>query len=632
TGFEYLRNDKLDARNFFSPNVSPLKQNIFGYTLGGPVYIPGHYNSGRNKTFFFWSQQWVRQHVGQVLIGATPTADMRQGLFTGTIKDPDSGLPFPSVSGVAQIPASRINPASLAVMNALLPLPNNPAGGFNNYINPTPQINNQRDDEIKIDQLFGERLRLTGEYLGSHSANDYANEAVLNSPFATVRNTRTTPNSLAQLRLTQVLSPSMVNTTAIAMNRYIAHLGAVGVTRVDQIPGFNETLPYPGGSAAGLIPQFTFSQGWSTVGLSKNVPQPAATDMEDTFSDDWSLLHGSHYLQAGMQIVFGTKRQTAFAQANGLWSFTGQFTGNAMADFLLGDSASFSQGSNRPRYYLHYTIASPYVQDRWKVARRLTITAGLRLQYMPATHAQSGFESAFDPALYNPAHAPDVTTKGTVAPTPDYDPLNGLITNGVNGVPLNFSNAHEYYWAPSFGFAWDVFGDGRTSVRGGYGITYYSNFNSTCAQLCSTNPPFVRSITLVQASFPNPIGAAVSPAGAPTIVSEDLRNVRDPMVQSYSLSIEHQFAENWFASIAGAGNIARHLPATLNINQPLSDGPYSYNPIINTGGTFAYLYSPYQGYAAINTATYNFNAYWNALELQLRHPLGHNLFLSAAYT
>ncbi|MGH9666411.1 MAG: carboxypeptidase regulatory-like domain-containing protein, partial [Bryobacteraceae bacterium] len=163
TAFEYLRNDKLDARNFFSPNVSPLKQNIFGYTLGGPVYIPGHYNSSRNKTFFFWSQQRVRQHVGQVLSGATPTADMRQGLFAGTLKDPDSGLPFPSVSGVSQIPASRINPASLAVMNALLPLPNNPAGGFNNYINPAPQIYSQRDDEIKIDQLFGERLRLTGE-------------------------------------------------------------------------------------------------------------------------------------------------------------------------------------------------------------------------------------------------------------------------------------------------------------------------------------------------------------------------------------------------------------------------------------------------------------------------------------
>lgn len=631
--YEYFRNEDLNARNFFSPGVSPLKQNIFGYNLGGPVYIPGRYNTDRRKTFFFWSEQWVRQHVGQVLTGATPSAAIRNGSFSGTVTDPATGQPFPQTSpGVTQIPANRINPSALAVMNALLPLPNNSGNGFLNYLNERPQINNQRDDEIKIDHIFSERLRLSGEYLDSSSTNDYSNEAVLGSPFATVRSARQTPNSLAQLQLTQVWTPAMVNTTSIAMNRYIARLSAVGVTRVDQIAGFNEVLPYPGGIAAGLVPQFTFAQGWSTVGLSQNVPQPGATDLEDTFSDDWSLLRGNHYLQAGYQMVFGTKRQSAFAQGNGLWSFTGQATGNAMADFLLGDAASFSQGSNRPRYYLHYVIASPYIQDRWKATKRLTITAGLRLQYMPAGHSQPTFESVFDPSRFDPAKAPGVTAKGILTPSAASNPLNGLIINGANGVPLNFSNAHNYYWAPSLGFAWDVFGDGKTSLRGGYGITYYSNFNSTCAQSCSTNPPFVQSLTLVQPVFPNPLGSLVSPAGAPTVVSEDLKNLRDPMVQSYSLSLERQFAGNWFASVSGAGNIARHLPQTYNINQPPPDPPYNFNPAINTGSTFAYVFAPYQGYAAINTATYNANAYWNALEVYLRHPIGHDLFASVAYT
>jgi hypothetical protein len=633
TGYEYFRNDDLNARNFFSPSVPPLKQNIFGYSVGGPVYIPGRYNTDKQKTFFFWSQQWVRQHVGQVLTGATPTTAMRGGLFSGTLMDPASGQPFPqSAPGVTQIPSSRISQPALALMIGLLPLPNNAAGGFLNYVNLTPQINNQRDDEVKIDHIFNERFRIMGEYLDSHSNNLYSNEAVINSPFSTVRNTRTTPNSLAQLQSTQILSPSMVNTTAIAMNRYIARLNATGVTQLSQIPGFNEVLPYSGGSAAGLIPELTFGRGWSIAGLSQNVPQPGATDLEDTFSDDWSLLRGSHYIQAGFQLVFGTKRQTAFAQANGLWSFSGQFTGNAMADFLLGDPATFSQGSNRPRYYLHYTIASPYIQDRWKVTRKLTITAGLRLQYMPSAHAQPTYESVFDPSVYNPAAAPGVTTKGVLVPTPNSSLTNGLIINATSGVPLNFSNKFKYYWAPSAGFALDVFGDGKTSLRGGYGITYYSNFNSSCAQSCVTNPPFVQSLTLVTPTFPNPIGSLVSPAGAPTIVSEDLGNLRDPMVQSYSLSLERQFAGSWLVSIAGAGNIARHLPQTWNINQPLPDAPYDYNPIINSGSTFAYLYGPYQGYGTINTATFNGYAYWNALELNLRHNVGRNLVVSASYT
>jgi hypothetical protein len=266
------------------------------------------------------------------------------------------------------------------------------------------------------------------------------------------------------------------------------------------------------------------------------------------------------------------------------------------------------------------------------VTRKLTITVGLRLEYMPSAHAQPTFESVFDPTLFNAAAAPGVTTKGVLVPTANSNPTNGLIINGTNGLPLNFSNKFRYYWAPSAGFALDVFGDGKTSLRGGYGITYYSNFNSSCAQSCVTNPPFVQSLTLVTPTFPNPIGSLVSPVGAPSIVSEDLGNLRDPMVQSYSLSIEHQFGGNWFVSAAGAGNIARHLPQTWNINQPLPAAPYNFNPVINSGSTFTYLYGPYQGYGAINTATFNGYAYWNALELSLRHNLGNSLVVSASYT
>ncbi len=636
TAFEYLRNDALDARNFFSPTVSPLKQNIFGYTFGGPFYIPHHYNTDKSKTFFFWSQQWVRQHIASVLRGADPTADMRNGLFPSStpLTNPLTGQPFPQASpGVYQIPQGMLNSSSLAFLNALEPLPNNPSGGFLNYLNLTPAINSQRDDQIKVDQNFKQKFHLMAEYLDERQTNGNPNDTFLGSPFSTNSNPVFTNNQLAQIQLTQTLSPAMVNTTSIAMNNYVVSLAAKGTYQRAQIPGFQEVLPFPNGFGSDRLPQINMSGGWPGMGWAYTLPLNHASDLENTLDDDWSWLRGNHYLQAGAQLVKGTKRQTAFADSNGQWFFTGKFTGNAMADFLLGDASSFTQASTEGRPYVHYPIFSPYVQDRWKATRRLTFTIGLRFNFLPATHAQRGYITIFDPAKYNPAQAPIVNPDGTITPTPNFNPLNGLIFNGEGGFPLNFSSAHQYDWAPSAGFAWDVFGNGKTSLRGGYGITYTRVPTGTdCSYFCGINYPRVTSLTLINPSFPNPTGAAAAPASVQTIDSQDLNLYPAAQVQSYSLSLEHQFAGNWIASIAGAGNVAHHIGTYYDINQPLPDPPFDFNPLINTGTVLPQIYSPYQGYGSITTNVSPASSFWDALEINVRHPIGHNLFLSAAYT
>jgi hypothetical protein len=337
-------------------------------------------------------------------------------------------------------------------------------------------------------------------------------------------------------------------------------------------------------------------------------------------------------IEAGFNVVASTKRQLSFAATQGEWLFAGRFTGDPIADYLLGDATQFFQASNARRAYIHGKIYAPYAQDRWKINRRLTVNFGFRLNFMPFPQAQPNFEDIFDPKRFDPAKAPIVNADGTITRTPNYDPLNGLIRNGVNGVPLNFTTAHQWYWMPMSGFAYDVFGDGKTSVRGGYGITYTRVFTGTdCSYTCASNYPDVQTLTLINPKFPNPVGTgSAAPPGAVTVSSEDL-DLKASRIQTYSLSIERQVKNNWIFSVGGAGNIAGHVGIRWDRNQPLPVPGYNFDPAINTG-LFPYKNAPYLGYSALDTYTSNSKANWNGLLLSVRHSFSQHFFLSASYT
>jgi hypothetical protein len=362
-----------------------------------------------------------------------------------------------------------------------------------------------------------------------------------------------------------------------------------------------------------------------------------ATELHDTITDDWSWLHGKHFLQAGFTMFFGTERHWTWPDTpQGFWSFNGYASGNAIADFLLGDAASFGQGNTGERIYDHYKIASPYVQEQWQLTRSLTISGGLRFSYMPWPSEQTGYITDFDPAAFNPADAPIVDTKGVITSTPSYNEANGLIQNGINGVPINLTNSHRFYWSPVFGFAWNVFGNGRTALRGGWGLTYYSTAGQGCDGGGCLSYPVIQSVNLIDANFTNPVSAKSSPLTAFGVSGADLNSYRATHIQTYSLSLEQQFGTNWFMSIAGAGSVMSAGATQLNINQPepvtVGGVSYDFDPALNSGTVSSAYDAPYQGYSGITYFNNIGDSTWNGLELSLKHRTSRNLYLTAAYT
>jgi hypothetical protein len=385
TIWEFLRNDALNTKPYFSTSVLPYKQNIFGYTVGGPVFIPKVYNTNRDKTFFFFSEQFVILHQGLAnQTAVTPTANQRAGLFTSPIKNPATGMLFPQNSS-GQYVVSGINPNSTAFLNALYPLPNYLGGGTNttNYINTAPQVTNQRDDEIKIDHTIKSNYHILAEYLDEYQK--YAQNSLSGSQsgelFPVNSETDFTHNKLAQISLTSTLTPNLVNTTSVAMNIFDLDLNLVGLTTVDKIPGFTESLPYAG-YISNRIPLVTFSGGTAPQGIAAARPLTHAADLDDTVGTDFSYLRGRHFIQGGFTLVFNTKRQNVGTATNGQFSFSGSSTSpsgltlptgstavtadDAIADFLLGKAATFTQVSGQPRVAVHGAEFSPYVEDRFK--------------------------------------------------------------------------------------------------------------------------------------------------------------------------------------------------------------------------------------------------------------------------
>ncbi len=686
SAYEYFRNDALDARNFFSAGVPPLKQNIFGFTIGGPAFIPHKYNTDRTKTFFFGSEEFRRRHVGEVFRTSLPTSAMRGGDFSSVPGSPGLTLALdqssqqilsqehPGVNCLADsthVNSQCFDPNSVLEAGRYWPLPNTAGSSFLNYNIAPVEIVTEHEDLWRMDHRFNDKYSLVLRYsrevvqdnspVGSQTIGwtRPGAEPVIGDRIGT-----TSFNNMVRFNMN--ITPTMTNSITFAQTSDKPRLRTTADASL--IPGFNASFPYGNVDLNKRSPVISLAQGWAPMGVA-NVPLDAS-DGELFLADDFVKVRGHHVLQAGMLWIKGIKRQSAQDAVNGSYFFSGSHTGNPVADFLLGLDSSFSQSDFERRGYLHYWQVEEYIQDDWKAMPKLTINMGLRNLYYGADTFQGNGVTDFDPAKYDPAVAPVVQPNGQfvlngqgqplTASGAVGNPLNGLIYRNQNGVTPGMYTVPSFLPQPRFGFAYDIGGDGKMVIRGG-GSLGYNRVPLNHLLGVIANPPFVTTSTYLNGTMTNPAAGStttITPYSL-TIDGPPGKEFSAPRVGNWNLTVERQVTRSGVFSVGYVGSAARDLRLTTDINFPVPvaaptvnnpaclqsgepsnpSGGFNFDPCLNKGVVSStYTRLTYPGWASLTAngqgtgATGNLaTANYHSLQAGFRYQ-GHGVTVTAAYT
>jgi hypothetical protein len=644
SAWDYLRNDAVDANNYFATEQTPLHQNIFGYTLGGPIMIPHLFNSDRHrKVFFFASNEWRRNSVGSVIQGLVFSEAQRAGTFTNPISIDSAGVAQLAARGANNCVTSTytvntacFDPAAVTLLNVLGAEPNEAVDGGSNYINQLPNTLAQDSYNYRIDDYVTDNEQLTGRVSYEQVKNGVPDNAF--APNATLASTPTTYYTTGinmMIRLTSVITSSLVNSATVAETY---DKPRITTTNFQTPAGVTINQSYPLANTQNKAPFLSFSGGYTNFG--SGTPAIHASDGEGMLQDDLSWSKGSHVLQFGALYIAGIKNQNVFTYPNGDFTFSGIRTGDPAADYLLGLNATYHQDSGQRSGSFHYRQAEAYAQDDWHVSPRLTINAGIRYVYFSPNTSSGNQVSSFYASTFVTANAPAVTLgggfitnaagqpltgTGTVANT-----LNGIVFAGKNGVPSGFFSGDKSNFAPRVGFAYDITGDGKTSIRGGYGIGYSRLAVEAIYNAFGQNPPYNNSVNINNGTLQNPTDGTASGA-TPESLDAVGPTFRPSMLQSFSLSLERQLAPSAVLDIAYAGTLLRRADTfgydqneSLPVTAPSQSGcfplgqaqssSYNFDPCINGSFTSSNYTRPYLGYSNIYTEAGIGTANYNALQ------------------
>ena len=682
SAWEFFRNDALDARNYFNPSPDPvgeLRYNIFGFNVGGPVTFGKLYNPQKTKTFFFYNMEWRKFVAGGSPINTkVPLTTQYDGTFGSTpINVPSATLVAPTVlfancpGGVAptgitqgspfpgnQIPSCMLNANAQALLFAggkyggIFPAPTTGFTSSYGYFNaPVSLPTNLREEIIRIDHNFTDKFTIYGHFVAESVDQSLATTMWSGDNVPSVGNTFGNPSYAGVIHAAYTINPSLVNETAFNYNGNRIAITPTGLATAPSNFTFNRFFTGP--NNGDRIPTINLA----TLGTNYTSNWTPWNNKADDYQirDDVSWSKGRHQLKMGGGWALYKKNQDWFKNTQGNFNFDGTYSGNDFADYLLGLSNNYSEDGVKSTGQWNNVSWSLYVQDNYRVNSRLTLNLGLRWDGIPHTYEASNNIANFYPGLYNTANA------GTFALNPDgstnYNVLsstsaglgtspNPIITspiyvNGIaicgQGVPKGCVNDSWLNFQPRLGFAYDLRGDGKTVIRGGYGLMNERIQGNDVYNNAGT-PPLAASVNFSGVSLSDPkttiltgetSGAASIPVS--TITGLDKNNYRAPLTSQFSLGVQQALGRS-VLSVSYVGAQSRHQNYYSEINLPdqtLLAG-FATTQALRTAYN---SYLPYQGFSNIRLARNESNGDYNGLQIGLRGSLlSNDLTYQLGYT
>ncbi len=685
----YKRHESLTANDFFN-NRSGLAKPIYrfgtlGLAIGGPIYIPGLFNKDRQKLFFFFSHEnWQTKLPQGISRLTTPTPAERGGDFSQTldqdgqpriITDPTTHQPFPG----NQIPASRIDPNASILLN-LMPQPNRldrslTQGAYNFEWQDVCDIP-KRLDSLKVDYYprekdlisvlprswYSDTRAFTCRVLGyggnlpifKHHYKYLTNSAVVN--------------------WTHTFGPRVINEFGIGFTgekeRSPADnlFGRTAANYFDPVKkatnGYTLGQLFPAANQYDILPQafFDFVPGSPDLTAEARFPDHQGYERFH-FVDNFSIIRNRHTIKLGIYFERNWATDGPHADCfNGCFDFTHDIynpldSGWDFSNALLGNFRQYRESNSRQEYQARSKVFEWFVQDTFKVTSRLTIDYGMRFSWftpwyvgkgLGAEFVQSRYDPAQVPPLYRPVQDPNGPPGQEVAQNPVTGalapavyigaftgPFNfpGMVLSTDSSYPRGFREQHGVQFAPRFGFAWDPFGNGKTSIRGGFGImkenipTYNTYFWSMVS-----NPPIQVEPHIFYGNMNDLSQRAglLFPVSSSSIQRED----KVPSIYKYSLGIQRDVGFNTSVDISYVGNVGRHLIQGIDLNvvpygahfQPQNQDPVSGSALPDD------FYRPYPGYEGIpQLGNFGWSNY-NSLQAALNRRFSRSFSFGASYT
>jgi len=680
-GFWTLQDDSLNANTWTNNRAaivkSPSNFNQYGFTLGGPIYIPGGFNSDKSKLFFYWGEEWDRIRSVENQLAIVPSAAMRNGDFSELlnpanpyyravrlIRDPLTGLPCTAADqrGCFQgniIPRDRISPNGLALLNSYpLPTPGFQQG-TNNWIGTPATFDDTRKDSIKIDFVPASNTRIA---VRSTWAPHVWNDPESATAFSSIWDY---PGQTGAATYTGTLSSSLINEASFSWgstkpSRFF------GQRNCDYCPGGPGIVPYPTRSSTGLNYPFLFPdtkldpeklsnlaiQSFSTLTL--NQYPGYWYDFVFLWSDSVTKITGNHTFKGGVsversgmkdQIQLSAASAPATTNQNGSFRFTdgtrADGTGLAMSNAVLGLFDDYTEFGDKPLTNFIGMGYDFYAQDSWKPTRKLTLELGLRYSLWQQWRDENNAIASFQSEFYDPATAVSIDRAAGFVVPGSGDPLNGVALPGdsasqealqlfpqlanlqrlYRGMPPGFAPDPKDGLQPRLGMAYGL--SDTWTIRSGIGrFLNRPQINTSAAY--GFNPPLSEMATVINGNVDAPAGAARRTF--PLVMAMFSPDYANASSWAWNVTTDRQMPWQHSVQLSYVGRSASNLERARNINQ-LQTGTIQANPGVNANAL-----RPYKGFGNITLYETTGKSRYNAMQLAVSRRAPRGFGYSVAYT